>query len=158
MHESIRIFISNCAQSKIGRFVFVAYMVYTVSMIAFAWGHFSTVTYPFRFYGERELFELLNWPQITFVRSVRLIFRWQASQLSDTVAAVYIALPWWVYGYIIELIVKRVMETSPAEPLPSVNAFEFGRSEPTAHLTPRTDFDSARASFDPAGQAARRNV
>ena len=151
MHESIRLFISNCAQSKIGRFVFVAYLVYVVSMIGFSYGHFPTLTYPFRFYGERELFESLNWPQIAFVRSVRFIIRWQASQLSDTVSAIYIALPWWVYGYIFQLIVKRIADTLPAESLSSIDVYQFDGPAPTEMFVAESVVESTPASLAPAG-------
>ena len=111
-------FISDCASSKVGRFVFVAYLVYLVSMISYAWGHFPYMTYPFRFYGERELFELINAPQIAFIRSARLVVRWEASKFTDVIASFYIALPWWIYGYAFELLVKRIVGTSRHEDLP----------------------------------------
>ena len=111
-------FISDCASSKVGRFVFVAYLVYVVSMISYAWGHFPHMTYPFRFSGERELFELMNAPQLAFIRSSKLLFRWEASKFTDTIAAVYIALPWWVYGYAFERLVKQIAGTGSTEALP----------------------------------------
>ena len=115
MHEKLRSFVSNCAASTVGRFVFVGYLVYIVSMIGYAYGHMPDMTYPFRFYGERELFESLNWPQLELIRSSRFLYRWQASQLTDSLLAVYVALPWWVYGHVFELIVKRIADTSPRE-------------------------------------------
>ena len=111
-------FISDCASSKVGRFVFVAYLVYLVSMISYAWGHIPYTTYPFRFYGERELFELMNAPQIAFVRSTKLVLGWEASKFTDFIASFYIALPWWVYGYAFELLVKRIAGTDSREALP----------------------------------------
>lgn len=113
MHDGVRRFIADCASSSVGRFMFVAYLVYVVSMIGYAYGHIPYMTYPFRFYGERELFELMNWPQIELIRSSRLIFRWQASKVTDALAAVYIALPWWVYGHIFERVALRIMDRAP---------------------------------------------
>lgn len=84
-------------------------------MIGYAYGHMPDMTYPFRFYGERELFEVLNWPQLELIRSSRSLYRWQASKLTDSLLAVYVALPWWIYGYVFELIVKRIADTSPRE-------------------------------------------
>jgi hypothetical protein len=43
------------------------------------------------------------------------MYRWQASKLTDSLLAVYIALPWWIYGYVFELIVKRIADTSARE-------------------------------------------
>jgi hypothetical protein len=110
MHDGVRRFIADCASSSVGRLVFVAYAVYLVSLIGYAYDHIPNMAYPFRFYGERELFELINLPQLELIRSTRLIFRWQASRFTDALAAVYIALPWWVYGHIIERIAKRIMD------------------------------------------------
>jgi hypothetical protein len=115
MHEKLRRFVSDCAASTVGRLVFVGYLVYLVSMIGYAYGHFPDMIYPFRFYGERELFELLNWPQLALIRSSRFMYRWQASKLTDSLLAVYIALPWWIYGYVFERIVKQIADTSPRE-------------------------------------------
>ena len=112
MHDGVRRFISDCAKSTVGRIVFVAYLIYSISMIGFFYDHLGDL-YPFRFYGERELFNLINAPQITFIRSLRLLYGWDASKLSDAFAAINIALPWWVYGYFAELIVKRIVDTSP---------------------------------------------
>lgn len=126
MHDGVRKFISDCAASTMGRFVFVAYLIYIVSMISYAYGHFPFMTYPYRFYGERELFELMNLPQLELIRSTRLIFRWQASKFTDAVFSVYIALPWWVYGYLFERLVKRIADTSSREALAEecMNMFE----------------------------------
>lgn len=115
MHDGVRRFIADCASSTVGRFVFVAYLVYVVSMIGYAQGHMPYMAYPFRFYGERELFELMNWPQIELIRSSRLIFRWQASKFTDALAAAYIALPWWVYGHIFERIGRGIADRTPRE-------------------------------------------
>ena len=112
MHDGVRQFVSDCAESKVGQLVFVAYLIYTISMIGYFYDHTGDL-YPFRFYGERELFNLINAPQIAFVRSLRLLYVWDASKLSDAFAAIYIALPWWVYGHIFERIVKRIADTSP---------------------------------------------
>src|SRR5688572_27615552 len=85
----------------------------------------------FRFYGERELFESLNWPQIELIRSSRLIFRWHASKITDALAAVYIALPWWVYGHIFERIVKRITDGTPREFSPEQDSKKFlGSGQP----------------------------
>ena len=109
-------FISNCASSKVGRFVFAAYLIYLISMIGYAYGHSPYTAYPFRFFGEREIFELLNSPQLAVIRSSRFVFRWwQPSQFTDALLAVYIALPWWVYGYLGELVWKRATDSSPRE-------------------------------------------
>ena len=110
MQDGVRRFIADCASSSVGRLVFVAYAVYLVSLIGYAYDHIPGAAYPFRFYGERELFELMNLPQLELIRSLRLIFRWQASRFTDALAAIYIALPWWVYGHLIERIAKRVMD------------------------------------------------
>ena len=123
MHDEVRRFISDCARSNVGRLVFVGYLVYLVSMIGYTYGQFPHMTYPFLFYRERDLFELMNWPQMELIRSSRLIFRWQASKFSDTLAAVYIALPWWVYGHIFERIVKRIADVTPRQ---SIAEHEFG--------------------------------
>jgi hypothetical protein len=111
MNEAIWKFVSECAASKAGRFVFVAYLVYVVSMTSYAWDNFVVATYPFRFFGERELFELMNAPQIAFIRSTKFVWRWEASKFTDAIAAFYIALPWWIYGYVFELLIKRITGT-----------------------------------------------
>lgn len=112
MHDMVRQFVSDCARSKVGRLVFVSYLIYSIWMIGYFYGHLGDF-YPFRFYGERELFTLMNLPQITLIRSSRLLYPWNASKFNDAVSAVYIALPWWVYGYVIELIVGESRIRAP---------------------------------------------
>ena len=131
MHDGVRKFISDCAASKVGRFVFVAYVVYIVSMISYAYGHIPFLTYPYRFFGERELFELMNSPQLQLIRTTRLIFRWETSKFTDALLAMYIALPWWVYGYLFELLVKRIADKASREALPEEWAKMFEVREPT---------------------------
>jgi hypothetical protein len=110
MLDGVRKFIADCAGSTVGRLAFVGYLIYITLMIGSAHGHFPYLAYPYFFYGERELFELLNAPQLALIRSSRLIVRWQASGFTDALAAVYIALPWWVYGHLFERIAKRIMD------------------------------------------------
>ena len=118
MHNWVERFIADCSASKVGRFVFVAYVVYLVSMIGYTYDHIPSMTYPFRFFGERELFLFMNAPQLALIRSTRLIAHWPASKFTDAVLAVYIAMPWWVYGYLFERLVKRIADTSSREASP----------------------------------------
>ena len=48
-------------------------------------------------------------PQLEVIFSLRRIYGWNgASKFTTAVDVVFIALPWWLYGYMLELVVKHI--------------------------------------------------